>query len=259
MSDYCKNQYIIPLPVLQRTIHLFCPANRSVGLTYAAAYLKLFLNSLPGTEKKGGERMIPYLVSAALGYLLGCSNMAFYLSRLRDVDIRSAGSGNLGASNAMILMGWGAGVLTAVHDIGKGALAIVLARLLFPDAAFVGLAAGAAAVLGHNFPVFLRFRGGKGFATYFGMTLVISWKFAVIMAVAIVLLTVITDYIVTATMATVVSFPVFVGWVFGPVALAIVCAASLAVIVRHRENFVRLANGTEIGLRRAGSGKMRIR
>ena len=203
--------------------------------------------------------MIPYLAAAALGYLLGCSNMAFYLSRLRGVDIRAKGSGNLGASNAMVLMGWGAGVLTAVHDIGKGVLAVVLARRFFPEAANIGLVAGAAAVLGHNFPVFLRFRGGKGFATYTGMILAVSWKFALIMILVSVVITLVTDYIAVATVTTAAAFPVYAALVLGWAAFGIVCAASFAVIIKHRENLTRILNGTEIGLRRASSGKDRVK
>ena len=108
--------------------------------------------------------MIPCLISAALGYLLGCSNMALYLAKLKGVDIRAGGTGNPGASNAMVLMGWWAGVITAFHDIGKSALAVVIARLLFPDSAYAGLTAGFFAVVGHMFPVFMRFRGGNGLA-----------------------------------------------------------------------------------------------
>ena len=203
--------------------------------------------------------MIYCLASAALGYLLGCSNMAFYLARLHGVDIRSSGSGNLGASNAMTTMGWTAGVLTAVHDIGKSVLAVVLARLLFPDFAYAGLIAGAASVAGHNFPVFLRFRGGKGLASYFGMILAVNWRLALVIFVINVALTVVTDYIVIATVFTVLIFPVWAALKMDWTSFAIVCAASLCVLVKHGANFRRLANGTEIGLRRAGSGKMRVK
>ena len=73
-----------------------------------------------------------YLFAALLGYLMGCSNMAYYIAKAKKADMRSAGSGNLGASNAVVLLGWKAGVATAVHDIGKATLAVLLARLLFP-------------------------------------------------------------------------------------------------------------------------------
>ena len=148
---------------------------------------------------------VPYLLAVLMGYLFGCSNMAFYLSRLRGVDMRSSGSGNLGASNAMVLMGWASGVLVAIHDIAKGTLAGWLAGRLFPSAPFIGLVACVGAVLGHNFPFYLGFKGGKGFATYFGMVVFFDWKFALSLALANVVITLITDYIVIATMTT--SFP----------------------------------------------------
>ena len=66
-----------------------------------------------------------YLIAALTGYLLGCSNMAYWISQIKKVDIRSQGSGNLGASNATVLLGWGAGVIVAVHDIGKAILAVL--------------------------------------------------------------------------------------------------------------------------------------
>ena len=203
--------------------------------------------------------MLPYLAAVLIGYLFGCSNMAFYLSRLRGVDIRAHGTGNLGASNTMMLLGWRAGILTGLHDIAKGVLAVWLVRWLFPDAAYIGFAAGAAAVLGHIFPFYLRFKGGKGFATYFGMILPLSWKFALFVVVAGVLLTLITDYIVVATMTTVISFPVFAAFVFGWTAMLIVLIASGAVILRHRENFQRLRAGTEVGFRHANSGRDRLK
>ena len=201
--------------------------------------------------------MIPCLISAALGYLLGCSNMALYLAKLKGVDIRAGGTGNPGASNAMVLMGWWAGVITAFHDIGKSALAVYLARRFCPDFAYAGLTAGFFAVLGHMFPVFMRFRGGKGLASYFGMILAIDWKFAMIMVVVGVLLTLITDYIVVATVTFAVVFPIYAAVKIDWTAFAIVCAASVIMLSKHRENFRRLADGTEIGLRRANSGKLR--
>ena len=148
-----------------------------------------------------------YLAVLWLSYALGCSNMALYLSKRKQVDLRAGGSKNLGASNALILMGWKAGVLTALHDIGKAALAVLLARLFFGDLPNIGAVAGVAAVLGHIFPFPLRFRGGKGFAAYVGMTLALNWRFALVVIAVIVAVTLITDYIVAGTTATVVMVP----------------------------------------------------
>ena len=114
------------------------------------------------------REVMGYLIAAVLGYLLGTSNMALYLSKIKKVDPRSGGSGNLGASNAMILMGWKAGILVGIHDIAKAALCVFLAKYLFPELIHVGAVAGVACVVGHVFPFYLKFRGGKGFASYVG-------------------------------------------------------------------------------------------
>ena len=161
--------------------------------------------------------MLPYIVTVLGAYLIGCSNMALYLSRRKGVDLRAGGSKNLGASNAFALMGWKAGVLVAVHDIGKAVLAVELSRWIFPAVPLLGFIAGVACVLGHMFPFYLRFKGGKGFASYLGMILAINWKFALCILAAVVILTVLTDYIVVGTVTSVVSFPIYTairsGWI----------------------------------------------
>ena len=203
---------------------------------------------------------IAYLAAALGAYALGCSNMAFYLSKLHKVDFRSGGSGNLGASNATILMGWKAGILVAIHDAGKALLAVLLANLLFPNLPNVGAVAGVAAVLGHIFPAPLRFRGGKGFASYVGMTLALNWKFALVVLGIVVLVTVITDYIVVGTTTTVLMVPSYLGWAHHSFLLAgILLIGTLVILYKHRENYVRMANGTEIGLRSAAKGERRIK
>ena len=201
-----------------------------------------------------------YVIVILLSYILGSSNMAKYLAAIKRVDLTAGGSGNLGASNAVILMGWGAGVLTALHDIGKSALAVILARLVFPDATHIGAAAGVAAVLGHIFPFWMKFKGGKGFASYLGMTLALHWKFAIAVLLLVVVVTLITDYIVAATTTTIVLVPVGLGimtqsWIL-PLILLV---ASLVIAWKHRENYIRIYNGTEIGFRKAGRGDYRVK
>ena len=201
-----------------------------------------------------------YVIVILLSYILGSSNMAKYLAAIKKVDLTAGGSGNLGASNAVILMGWGAGVLTALHDIGKSALAVILARLVFPDVPYIGAAAGVAAVLGHIFPFWMKFKGGKGFASYLGMTLALHWKFAIAVLLLVVVVTLITDYIVAATTTTIVLVPIGLGiltqsWIL-PLILLV---ASLVIAWKHRENYVRIYNGTEIGFRKAGRGDYRVK
>ena len=199
-----------------------------------------------------------YVIVILAAYLLGCSNMAVYLAKLKNVDL-TKGSGNPGTSNATILMGWNAGVIVGIHDIGKAALAVILAELIFPDLKYVGAAAGVACILGHIFPFYMGFRGGKGFASYLGMTLALNWKFALIILIIVGIVTVVTDYIVVGTVTTVVLVPVVMGILTQSAILAIIlCAATVVILYKHRENFARLRNGTEIGLRSAAKGKHRV-
>lgn len=189
---------------------------------------------------------------ALLGYLFGCFNLAYLLARRRGFDICAVGSHNPGASNTVITMGWKAGVLVGALDIGKAFLAAYLARILFPQLALAGVIGGVCCVLGHMFPAPLRFRGGKGFASFVGMTLALDWKFGLAIMALVILITLVTDYIVLGTVTTVVSFPAYSALVGRHYWMAaIVCVASAVILYRHRENLKRIANGTEIGLRGA--------
>ena len=201
-----------------------------------------------------------YVLMVVLGYLLGSSNMTWYLAKIKKVDLTSRGSGNLGTSNATIVLGWKAGILTGMHDIGKGVLAVVLARILFPQLEHVGAAAGAACVWGHIFPFYLRFRGGKGFAPFLGMTLALNWKFALAVLAIVVLITLVTDYLVIGTFTTIAVVPAWTGFVNGKIIGAlIILAASLVILYEHRENITRLRNGTEIGLKSTLRGDHRVK
>ena len=199
-----------------------------------------------------------YFIVSLLGYLLGCSNLAYYISRASKKDIRQAGTGNLGASNATVLFGWKAGVAVAVHDAGKALVAVLLVKLMFPDLEYAGAAAGVAAVLGHIFPFYLRFRGGKGTASFVGLTLALNWRLALAVLVILVVATIVTDYIVIGTFSVIVTVPVYMGlFAHNLILMAIVCIASFAIFWKHRENIGRLIRKEEIGLRSTIRGDKR--
>lgn len=201
-----------------------------------------------------------YILVIALSYLLGCSNMAKYIAAVKKVDLSAGGSGNPGASNAVILMGWGAGVLTALHDIGKSALAVVLARLVFPEVPHIGAIAGVASVLGHIYPFWMRFKGGKGFASYLGMTIALNWKFAIVVLLLVGIVTLVTDYIVAATTTTIVIVPIWMGISSHSLILPLILLIATAVIAwKHKDNYVRMYKGTEIRFRKAGRGDYRVK
>lgn len=201
-----------------------------------------------------------YTFAVTIGYLLGCSNMAYWLSLIKKVDIRKNGSGNLGASNATVLLGWGAGVIVAVHDIGKAVLAVLLAKFLFPELEYVGAAAGVACVLGHIFPFYLKFKGGKGLASFWGMVLALNWKVALGLLVLGLVITVVTDFISLAALSISVTAPVGI-WLTtgGFVVPMILCIATVVMIFKHIENIQRIMNHTEIGLRSTAKGEKRIK
>lgn len=200
-----------------------------------------------------------YLIALILGYALGSSNMAYYIAKAKKADLTAAGSGNLGASNATILLGWKAGVAVAVHDAGKALLAVLISQLLFPGVEHIGAVAGVASVLGHIFPFWLKFKGGKGTASFVGMTIALNWKLAICVLIALVVVTLITDYIVCGTFTTIVAVPVYVGIAARSVLPALILLVATAVIFyKHRENIPRMLNGTEIGLRSAIRGDNKL-
>ena len=198
-----------------------------------------------------------YVPVFLIGYLLGSLNLAWFLAKRRGIDLGSHGSGNPGTANAVIVMGWKTGVLVGAHDIGKAVLAVWLCSKLFPAVPHCGVVAGVACVIGHMYPFYLRFRGGKGFASYLGMVLALNWRFALILVAAVIVLTLVTDYIVVGTMATVVSCPICCAVERDAVMALVLCVASAIIIYKHRINLVRIWKGTEIGLRATNRGDHR--
>jgi glycerol-3-phosphate acyltransferase PlsY len=184
------------------------------------------------------------IVAVAFGYLAGSIPFSFLLSRQRGVDLRRAGSGNIGASNVLRTTGVGAAVAAVLLDAVKGTMTVVVARMLSVDLA-VAVAAACAAVVGHVYPVWLRFHGGKGVATAAGAFAVLAPSaFAVAMLVFVVVVSV-TRFISVGSIAGAVTLAV-VAAVNAPRAVAIgAAAAALVVLYRHRDNMMRLVAGTE--------------
>lgn len=200
-----------------------------------------------------------YAIIALMGYLFGCSNLAFFLGKARGFDIRTHGSNNAGASNATVTMGLKAGVLVGLHDVAKSFAAAFLAAVLFPAIPGAAAVAGVAAVIGHIFPFYLRFQGGKGFASFLGLTLALDWRFFLAILLVVALITLISDYIVPGTLTTIISFPVYLAVRdVGILIIAVVCIASVVILLKHLVNIKRLITGEEIGLRRAMSKKDKI-
>ena len=180
-----------------------------------------------------------------LGYLAGSVPFAFLLARRAGIDVRFAGSGNVGAANVMRTTGTRRAILVMSLDVAKGALAVVLAWLVHAGVTLTALAA-AAAVVGHIYPVWLRFHGGKGVAVAAGVFGVLT-PIATALAAGLFLVIVYgTRYVSLGSIAATVALPP-AAWMTGePKAVVLAAAGSGALILfRHRGNIRRLREGTE--------------
>ncbi len=190
--------------------------------------------------------MIP-AVALAIGYLLGSLPTGLVVVRaLTGTDIRNAGSGNIGTVNVYRVTGlWASAVVLAV-DMLKGAAAVVLART-WGLTASVQVAAGLAAIAGHNWSLFLRFRGGKGIATSFGVLLAISPIVGLVAAAVWGIVVGVTRYASLASLLAMVSVPVAMWWRREPTAYLVFGLVTLVLAVyRHRANLARLVARTEL-------------
>ena len=196
------------------------------------------------------EKVLAYVVVALCSYLIGSFSTSYIIGKIKKVDLKKTATKNLGASNTAVVLGWKWGILVGAVDIFKGCLAVVLTRLLAPDYPAICYVAAACAVFGHIFPFYLKFSGGKGFATYIGVILGLDWKMAFILAFFIIVLSFITNYIVTGTMITVVTFPVYTFFMTMEWYSALIIALASAVIIyKHRINLRRIKEGTESKVR----------
>lgn len=196
--------------------------------------------------------IVYYMLSAAAGYLIGCLNPAYFISKCKGINMRAGGSGNLGTCNSVLMLGVRWGLLVCILDVGKGVLSVLAAQNICPDLACIGAAAGVGCVLGHIFPFYLRFRGGKGFAAFLGITLALDWRLGLAVLLSAAVITVLTDHIVYATAVTVIIVPLSI-WLTkrDPITALLLCILSAVILWKHRENFARLRKGTEISLRDA--------
>lgn len=189
-----------------------------------------------------------------IAYLIGSINSSILISKaVTGKDIRKSGSGNAGATNMLRTMGKKYAVITLVIDILKGVVALLLAKLAISLGAY-GVSmyiAGVAVVVGHNFPVFFGFKGGKGVATSLGVVLLLDWKIGLITLVIALAIMAITKYVSFGSIMAAVVFIILqtvvmaVTYSFDITRFICVLILGGLLIIRHRANIVRLLNGTE--------------
>lgn len=199
--------------------------------------------------------MISAIIVAVVSYLIGSINSSILISRIvSGKDIRDSGSGNAGATNMLRTMGKKYAVITLIIDILKGVAAVMIARLMvnrWSAPEWLEYVAGVLVVIGHNFPVFFGFKGGKGVATSLGVILLLNWRIGLIVLGAALLIMVCTRYVSLGSIIGALAF-VMLEIMFMAVhkdirVVELVCSVILAalLIVRHHANIGRLLSGTE--------------
>lgn len=194
----------------------------------------------PGTSTSG-----IWACAILAGYCFGCVSMAWFVGFLNGIDIKKAGNGNAGASNALMVMGVLPGVVTAAWDIGKAALAYWFLAAVFCAPRDACMLAAGMTVIGHCFPFWLDFDGGKGFAPFIGFMLCCDWKAAALPLLLGLVLGIAFDKIVAMTFACIALWPFLLWGVFGWEYAAFYSILSILILWRHRENVRNLIKGTE--------------
>ena len=189
-----------------------------------------------------------YLIGILIGYGLGCINTAYFLASLRGFDIRERGSGNAGASNVLITMGKRMGFLCAVLDVTKAAGAVWLMAWLFPETNTFAVTASAC-ILGHIFPFYLGFRGGKGLACLGGAILAFDLRVFAALLVFEMFVVLVSRYICFVPITASAIFPLIYGFMYrdlwGTVLLA---GVGLVILFKHMVNIRRILQGRELRL-----------
>jgi glycerol-3-phosphate acyltransferase PlsY len=189
------------------------------------------------------EPMVWAAAALFFGYLLGSVPFGVLLTRMTGAgDLRSIGSGNIGATNVLRTGRKGLAALTLVLDGAKGAVAVLVAGMISPEHAIL---AGAGAFFGHLYPVWLRFRGGKGVATLLGIALALHWPTGLIFAVVWISMLAITRYSSVGGMMAAVSTPVAAAGFYRFDLALLFLALALMVLWKHGDNLERLLAGTE--------------
>jgi len=194
--------------------------------------------------------MNPWLISIPVAYLLGSVPFGYLLVRfVRHEDIRATGSGNIGATNVLRSGAKGLGIATLLLDLGKAFLAVEIVRLrLAPGNFDLAVAAAVAAVLGHCYPVWLRFKGGKGVASALGVFLALTWPSALCILSVFIAVVAFTRYVSLASIIAAATLPFFAFYFVPqrtPIAISGFLFLTFLIIAKHHQNIRRLLAGTE--------------
>ena len=187
------------------------------------------------------------LACILIGYLFGNASPAYLFGKTKGYDIRKEGSGNVGATNAFILVGKHAFFISAALDILKAFVAWRMCRALFPALAVAGPLAAAACVIGHMYPVFLGFKGGKGLACLGGAILAWNWRWFFLLLGAAMVIAFATRYVCLVAPTMSLVFPACFFRETGFLAASVILLIpAVPIFIKHRENFIHIREGTEM-------------
>ncbi|HEY4191562.1 MAG TPA: glycerol-3-phosphate 1-O-acyltransferase PlsY [Mesorhizobium sp.] len=186
---------------------------------------------------------ITSIIALIFGYLLGSIPFGLLLTRAAGLgDVRSIGSGNIGATNVLRTGHKGLAAATLILDALKGTVAVLVAAHFGPE---LGLWAGFGAFIGHLFPVWLGFKGGKGVATYLGVLIGLAWQGALVFAAVWLVMAAVLRYSSLAALAAAVIVPIVLWFQASPQIAGLFALMSVIVFIKHRANIARLMAGTE--------------
>ena len=204
-----------------------------------------------GTGLLKEYKMNPLKIVACvlIGYLLGTISPSALLSKFKHINLRKKGTGNLGATNVMLNLGKRYAILVLLFDMAKAVAAVKLIELIFSDM-ILGLISGVSAIIGHIFPFYMRFKGGKGLACFAGLVLAFDpWIFLILLILTVVLI-IIVNYTFAMPYSAGILFPVMAlvkseSWTV----LILTAIASALILYKHFENVVKARNGTDTKIR----------
>ncbi|KKY00142.1 hypothetical protein VN21_15745 [Paraclostridium benzoelyticum] len=194
--------------------------------------------------------MINYLIIILVSYFIGSISTSYIIAkRMMGVDIRTQGSGNAGSTNVLRTLGKKAGIMTFVGDLLKGVIAVLIAKVIstiaHTDVATASYIAVVFVVIGHNWPIYLGFRGGKGVATSLGAMIAVNPVIALSCFAFFILIVYVTKYVSLGSVLSICTSPIIMFFIGNYKGLAVALFLSASVIFKHRENIKRLLNGTE--------------
>ena len=192
-----------------------------------------------------------YLIVIIVLYLIGAISPAVLITqKVLGIDIREVNSKSAGTSNAVITLGLKYGTLVGILDILKGAIPVLILRLIFPNNDIIWFVGGLSAVIGHIYPIHLGFHGGKGTATFGGLLFAVAPVYALGLLIIFAILTVALDYIAVSTLLVIIVVPIAMYFQhYSYISIVLVSLYVILSFYKHFNNYVRIYKKQEVGLR----------